>query len=218
VNDSPVHPSLAADSTPGDAEITLRVLNAIEDNSVVTQRSLARELGIALGLANSYLRRCTAKGLIKVAHVPARRYAYYLTPHGFAEKSRLTAQYLSQSLTFFRLAREQCQAAFAACEREGWRRVALCGNGELADIALLCRDGYEVEILGIVDPAAPTGARRKIGIVDRIAALGAVDAAIVTDTAAPQSTYDRIVLELSIERVLAPAVLHVSRRKPVFLD
>jgi DNA-binding MarR family transcriptional regulator len=218
VNDGPSPPSLAVESTPGDAEITLRVLNAIEDNSVVTQRSLARELGIALGLANSYLRRCAAKGLIKVAQVPARRYAYYLTPQGFAEKSRLTAQYLSQSLTFFRLAREQCQAAFATCEREGWKRVALCGSGELADIALLCRDGYEVEILGIVDPAAAVSPRRKLAIVDRLAALGAVDAAIVTDTVSPQATYDRIALELPLDRVLAPRVLHVSRRKPVLLD
>src|SRR5438445_8329748 len=87
-----------------EADITLGMLNAVEENSVVTQRSLAKELGIALGLANAYLRRCVSKGLIKVTHAPANRYAYYLTPQGFAEKSRLTAQYLALSFDFFRVA------------------------------------------------------------------------------------------------------------------
>ena len=48
-----------------DPEITLGVLKAVEGNDSVTQRSLAKELGIALGLANAYLKRCAKKGLIK---------------------------------------------------------------------------------------------------------------------------------------------------------
>ena len=42
-------------------KITLGVLNAIHDNSSITQRSMAGELGIALGLTNSYLMRCVKK-------------------------------------------------------------------------------------------------------------------------------------------------------------
>ena len=68
---------------------------------------MAGDLGIALGLANAYLKRCVKKGLIKVSQVPANRYAYYLTPKGFAEKSRLTAEYLSVSFNLFRDTRAQ---------------------------------------------------------------------------------------------------------------
>ncbi|NIQ08836.1 MAG: winged helix-turn-helix transcriptional regulator, partial [Gammaproteobacteria bacterium] len=75
--------------------LTLEILQAIEQNNDVTQRHLASHLGVALGLANSYLKRCVRKGLVKIQHVPANRYLYYLTPKGFAEKSRLTAKYLS---------------------------------------------------------------------------------------------------------------------------
>ena len=64
--------------------IVLSVLDVVERDPSVTQRSVARELGIALGLANAYLKRCVRKGLIKVSQVPRRRYAYYLTPQGFA--------------------------------------------------------------------------------------------------------------------------------------
>ncbi len=83
-------------------EITLGLLTAVEANSQLTQRSAAKELGVALGLVNAYLKRCIRKGLIKVKQAPANRYAYYVTPKGFAEKSRLTVEYLSVSLAFFR--------------------------------------------------------------------------------------------------------------------
>jgi predicted transcriptional regulator len=63
-----------------DPEITLSVLNIVGKNSHVTQRDVAKNIGTALGLTNTYLKRCIKKGLIKVKQVPANRYAYYLTP------------------------------------------------------------------------------------------------------------------------------------------
>jgi DNA-binding MarR family transcriptional regulator len=200
-----------------EANITLGMLNAVEENSVVTQRSLAKELGIALGLANAYLRRCVAKGLIKVNQAPANRYAYYLTPQGFAEKSRLTAQYLSISFNFFRLARMQCREMIAECERHGWTRVALCGGGELAEIALLCADSTVVQVVGLVeaDAAAHSG---RLPVMADLAGGPAVDAAIITDQRTPQATYDRIVAILPRERVLTPRILNISRVPPQLIE
>ncbi len=51
----------------GDPEIVLGLLTSIERDSAITQRKLAGDLGIALGLANSYLRRCVRKGLVKMS-------------------------------------------------------------------------------------------------------------------------------------------------------
>ena len=93
-------------------KLTLDLLNAIDQRSDVSQRHLARQMGIALGLANSYLKRCARKGLVKVSEAPANRYFYYLTPKGFAEKARLTGHYLASSLSFYRKAGESCSAAF----------------------------------------------------------------------------------------------------------
>ena len=84
------------------ARITLSLLESLERNGAQTQRRLASELGIALGLVNSYLKRCIKKGLLKVTEAPTRRYAYYLTPKGFSEKTRLTVDYLSYSFSLFR--------------------------------------------------------------------------------------------------------------------
>lgn len=192
-------------------EIVLAVLSAVERDHQITQRSVAQELGIALGLANAYLKRCVRKGLIKVQQVPRRRYAYYLTPQGFSEKSRLTASYFAHSFAFFRRARTRCGEQFALAHARGWRRVALYGAGDLAEIAMLCAREHDVEIAGIVD--AEHGADSFLGlpVARTAAALGDVDAAIVVDLAAPQRAFDAAVAAFGAERVLAPDILRMRR-------
>jgi DNA-binding MarR family transcriptional regulator len=193
----------------------------VQADSAVTQRSLARELGIALGIANATLRRCVDKGLIKVRQAPARRYAYYLTPHGFAEKSRLTAEYLTDSFRFFRDARSQCEALLAGCAARGWRRIALAGAGELAEIAQLCSANAGVELVAVIDRRQ---AGRTFGGLPVVADLahvpgGTVDAVVVTDVNAPQENFDAmrtaaVMIGFDADRILAPKLLRVSIAPP----
>ena len=195
-----------------EAEITLGLLNAVHENSALTQRSAARDLGIALGLANAYLKRCVKKGLIKVSQVPANRYAYYLTPKGFTEKSRLTAEYLSSSFGFFRAARRQCTEAFAECARHGWRRIALAGTGDLGEIATLCALEAPVTLAGFVDGGAGAGGKfAGLPVAARLSDLGPVDAVLVTDLRRPQETFEQMAAALPFERVLVPRLLNVTR-------
>jgi len=202
--------------------VVLGLLNAVHNNSAVTQRSLARELGVALGIANATLRRCVEKGLIKVREAPARRYAYYLTPRGFAEKSHLTAQYLTDSFKFFRVARSQCEALLADCAARGWRRLALAGAGELAEIARLCAPEAGVELVAVVDPGRlgrPFAGLPVLAALDQLPA-GVFDAVIITDVRAPQATFETMLaaakaLGLAAEQVLAPKLLRVSLPPPV---
>src|SRR6202167_1131464 len=118
--------------------IVLGLLSSVESDGARSQRRIAVGLGITLGLVNAYLKRCVKKGLVKVGDAPARRYAYYLTPQGFAEKSRLTVEYLSISFTFFRRARADCTAALDIAKRRGWSRIVLAGVSDLAEIAAIC--------------------------------------------------------------------------------
>jgi DNA-binding MarR family transcriptional regulator len=197
-----------------EAVITLGLLNVVEENSHVTQRSMASELGIALGLANAYLKRCVKKGLIKVSHAPANRYAYYLTPKGFAEKSRLTARYLSISFNFFRGAREQCSATFGECANQGWRRVLLAGAGEMSEIATLCAADLGLELVGIFDPDVEATEMAGLSVFGRLEGVGPYDAVVITDLREPQKMFDGLVETVQHERVLAPRMLNVSRIRP----
>lgn len=199
----------AADS---ESEITLGLLTAVHEDQSLTQRKAASQLGIALGLTNAYLKRCIKKGLIKVQQVPPNRYAYYLTPKGFAEKGRLTAEYLSSSFTFFRRARSQCGELMAECAARGWRRVALYGMSELAEIALLCARERGLALSGVVDPAGgPDKTFFELPVRRTLAELGAVDVVLVTDLTGPQASFERLLAEMPAERVLTPRVLRVSR-------
>lgn len=192
-------------------EIVLAVLDAVERDHQITQRTVAQELGIALGLANAYLKRCVRKGLIKVQQVPRRRYAYYLTPHGFTEKSRLMAQYLSHSFAFFRRARNDCGEHLAAARARGWRRVALYGTGDLAEIAMLCAREHGIDLVGIVDARAPAVDFLGLPIVPALEALGPIDAALVVDLERPRDAFDAAVARLGPERVLVPEFLRIRR-------
>lgn len=202
--------------------ITLGVLSAIEEDERATQRAISEELGIALGLANAYLKRCVKKGFVKVRHIPANRYAYYLTPTGFAEKSRLTADYLSMSFNFFRSSREQCAELFDVCEEKRWTRVALAGCGDLAEIATLCqREGSGVEIIGIVNTAGDTNPPERFAglpVVDRLTDLDKVRAVIVTDIVNAQKVYDRLSKAIPPERILTAPLLKISREMPRLVD
>jgi DNA-binding MarR family transcriptional regulator len=208
------------DAKNGEVGILLGMLSAVERDSAVTQRHLARELNIALGLTNAYLKRCAKKGFIKIRQVPLNRYAYYLTPRGFAEKSRLTAEYLTVSLDFFRRARRDCSALLGTCEARGLRRIALWGAGELAEIAILSATDFATVIVCVVD--ADTGVKGCAGrpVVADLAEAAAlagdsgIDAVIVTDARAPQASFTAALAAartmLPPDRILAPDLLRVA--------
>jgi len=191
--------------------LTLEILEAIDERSDVTQRRLANQAGVALGLANSYLKRCARKGLVKIQQAPANRYLYYLTPQGFAEKSRLTAQYLSYSFAFYQRASDSCAQAFARCRKSGWYRITLCGATELAEIASLRALEHAMEITSVYDPSCTRQRFLSFDVVTSIAACKAADAWMVTDLSNPQSTYEHLVASLPAERILVPAILGVKR-------
>jgi DNA-binding MarR family transcriptional regulator len=190
--------------------LTLEILEAIDEQDTVTQRIIAHRTGVALGLANSYLKRCVRKGLVKISQAPANRYLYYLTPMGFAEKSRLTAQYLSNSFEFYRRAGESCARVCAQAERRGWRDIVLCGASDLAEIALLRAQEQGLRIAGVHD-ADPEREQLLDHTVQRdLAALGESDAWLLTDLRDPQATYLRLAGEISPERILVPSILGVK--------
>lgn len=190
--------------------LTLEILEAIEAQSDVTQRRLARRTGIALGLTNSYLKRCVRKGLVKIQHAPANRYFYYLTPKGFAEKTRLTGQYLSASFKFYRRAAESCAEALNRCKNNGWTHVTLCGASDLAEIASLRALDRDIEIVGIYDPAHGRREFLSYPVFESVGQAARSDAWILTDLTEPQGVYDRLVSIVDAERVVVPDILGVN--------
>jgi len=131
----------------------LRLLEAVAQDSRVTQRGLATKLGIALGLTNIYLKRLARKGYIKCVNVQSNRLSYLITPRGIAEKARLTYEFIDYSLHLYGEVRQHLRATLHECAASG-RRVAIFGRGEAAEIAYLSLKEFRLEPIAIFDEEA----------------------------------------------------------------
>lgn len=190
-----------------DPEIMLGVLGAV-DRGPVTQRRLSSELGIAVGLVNTCIKRCVNKGLIKVQEIPPRRYVYYLTAKGFMEKSRLIAEYFVSSLDFFRRAKASCEASLSAMAAAGHKRVAMAGAGDLAEIAIIVATDLDVKIVAIIDGQTTESKLLGVPVRPDIKSVAKnIDAVMITSLLAPQKTYESAVAELGAARVYLPSIL-----------
>lgn len=190
--------------------LTLEILDTVQRNEQLSQRNLARKLGVALGLTNSYLKRCIRKGWVKVQQAPANRYLYYLTPTGFAEKSRLTAAYLSYSLGFYREAGSACATLMNQCVEHGWRRLLLCGVSDLAEIAMLRAMERDLTVVGIYDPNADRDQFLGKSVWRSLEQANAHDARLLTAIAEPSALYADISVRVSDVPLLVPSVLRLE--------
>ena len=135
-------------------ERDLEILTAIEEGRPLTQRALAERLGVALGLANLYLKRLVRKGCIKIVEFPRKpaarkRLRYLLTPRGVAEKTRLTYEHMAYSLNLYRRARQTLRESLGRLADGGAKRVVLYGAGEAAEVAYLTLKELGLEPVGV---------------------------------------------------------------------
>ena len=133
-----------------EAHRDLKLLEAVEQDSHVTQRTLASQLGIALGLANIYLKRLMVKGYIKVSNVQPNRLSYLITPRGVAEKARLTYEFMDYSLHLYKEVRQHLRDVLQECAAAE-RKVAIFGRGEAAELAYLSLKESGLEPVAIFD-------------------------------------------------------------------
>lgn len=156
---------LTAEKADGKDEIVHHILCSVDNDATVSQRQLAKELNIALGSVNWYLKRCISKGLIKIQQVPLKRYMYYLTPEGFDQKSRLTAQYLKHSFHLFRQGRLESARMLDDCALKGFSQIFLVGDGDLAEIFVLSAVESSLDLAGVIDPKSKNAKRINVPII-----------------------------------------------------
>jgi DNA-binding MarR family transcriptional regulator len=141
----------ATDEKAVDTYRSLLLMTEIAKEEPLSQRELARRLGIALGLVNSYLRNLTAKGYVRIRTFPRNRYGYLLTPQGIAEKSRLAYRHLSYFTNLYRITRQDYLALFKSLESTGVKKVFFCGVDEVAEIAYLSLRETALGLAGVFD-------------------------------------------------------------------
>jgi winged helix-turn-helix DNA-binding protein len=133
-----------------------RLLDEIESDSSVSQRSLAQRLGIALGLTNLLIRRLVHKGWVRVIQVKPNRLSYLLTPTGVVEKARMSRDSLQYSVRFYTDARKRIALRFATLS-DDWpsertdKVIAFFGSGEVAEIGYVCLQETDFTLGAVID-------------------------------------------------------------------
>ena len=137
------------------------ILGAFEADHSVSQRSLAKDLGIALGLTNLLVKRLVVKGLVRVIQIKPNRVRYLITPAGIAEKTRMSRAYFDRSVQFSWADGDRIRQQFSASRpigrTIGRRPSAWCSTAPASrGISYICLIETDLHLVGVVDAADQT--------------------------------------------------------------
>ena len=191
--------------------VILDVLSLLDKNSKITQRNLAEELNIALGLANLYIKRCIDKGWLKINQIPRNRYKYYITKKGFLEKARLMHEYFKVSFNLYREAREELTRIFQSIEQNGLSNVIISDESEIAEIAILASNNFNLNINAIVDKKSKNNLYSNIKIISDLKDITNFDVVILTCLSNPEKRFKELSKILDKKQLIVPSFLNISR-------
>ena len=127
-------------------QLELALLNKIQNDENITQRSISKELDIALGIANTLVKKFVKKGFLKLKQAPMKRYFYYLTPKGLLEKTKLTKQFVESSLQFYNSSRMEYENLLKKIKTKKVKYLILAGTCELSEIAILAARNISIDV------------------------------------------------------------------------
>ncbi|MCX8007086.1 MAG: winged helix-turn-helix domain-containing protein [Coriobacteriia bacterium] len=132
-------------------ERELLALEHIERNPSISQRQLARELGVALGVANACVRTLVRKGLVKVRGDSNRSITYHLTHEGVIRKAALAVQWTNNTISDYAAARGRVRRQLEAIASRGIVRIVVLGADEAAELVALIAPHAGLEAVAAVD-------------------------------------------------------------------
>lgn len=109
---------------PYEQEIFYRLLKILSRDSNLTQREMAKKMGISLGRVNYCISELVKKGLIKINRFKHSKnkiqYIYILTPQGLEEKAALTISFLKRKVMEYEEIKSQIKEVAQEIEEERW--------------------------------------------------------------------------------------------------
>ena len=157
--------------------LKLEVLKHVEESSLLTNRKMAEKLGVSVKLTHALLKGMVERGLFHIKKYHARRWDYFLTPKGIAEKIRLTREFVEFSMQFYQEARKASSQVCRDIAESKKKTVAFVGAGELAEIAYLGVKEWNLDLVDIYDEASDVFLGFKVKKLDELG--GAAAAALI---------------------------------------
>ncbi len=129
----------------------LRLLEEVDESPQLSQRGLAKRLGVALGVANLLLRNLSTKGYVRINRVGWRQWVYSLTPAGVARKVQLTLGYVDRFVGHYQGVRMMIRADLEAHRLNEDSHVAIYGTPDFAELVYLSLSDMEISEIEIFD-------------------------------------------------------------------
>lgn len=191
-----------------ESELLMQVFNLLEQGQGLSQRTMAAELGIALGRANAFLKDFQAQGLIQKTTSQANRYQYRLTSRGKCEKNRLAAGLLQNELTIIEKSKKSLYQALQTAENRGFTGVYACGGGPLKELLWLTDQAKNAQMVnGFFCPQAKSGTLYSLPVHSDLKELDPSCALIVTDSHKPADLLTLLTGHCGTGRVIVPGIL-----------
>jgi DNA-binding MarR family transcriptional regulator len=114
-----------------------KLMDAIAQDSTITQAGLSTLLGMAVGSVNWYIKHLINRGYVKVSHLDRTRLKYDLTPEGMTVLTQRALQYMQSSLQVYRELRQMARKKVDELKALGVTHVYLDGENEAMDILRL---------------------------------------------------------------------------------
>lgn len=134
----------------------LEILKHVEATPRLNNRMAAVKLGCSVKLAHELLKKMVDRGFLHVKKFHSRRWDYFLTPHGIAEKARLTYEFLEFSMQFYHEARKLSSQICRNLAKSGKKTVAFLGTGDLAEIVYLGVKEWNLELVEVYNENTKT--------------------------------------------------------------
>lgn len=104
-------------------DVRYRLFKLVDAHPDMSQRELAKEMGISLGRLNYCLKAFIDVGLLKVSNFKRSShklgYVYLITPKGFAEKAQVTSRFLARKELEYKLLKEEIKTLRSEAKQDG---------------------------------------------------------------------------------------------------
>jgi len=155
-----VHASVGA----GDLRHLL-VLDEVDGRKHVSQRTLARRLGLPASLVNRLIGELVEEGHVRVEDRSVRPFAYRITPRGERYRRRLSHRHFRSVLGSYRQLQEWIRRRLAEIRRDGVERIVFYGAGEVMEVTLPLAEAMGLEVVGVVDDDPEKQGEEREGLV-----------------------------------------------------
>jgi DNA-binding MarR family transcriptional regulator len=182
----------------------LELLQELEKNPIVSQRELSNKFGIALGVTNACLKRMVRRGWIRITNFNHHKIGYYLTPKGFAEKTKLTLHLISWTVQHYSALKGIIGRKFLEMQNSGIERIVFYGVSDEMEVAYVTLQGVHLKLVGIIEDEDKIVQKEVFGFelkdVSQIEEMKP-DAVLITSLVGQDERVERLIKFIDIQRV-----------------